>query len=341
MNNNGTSQQQETTMSMTMAAATTAGDLVNSKTICLALKIGRFGNHKQASLAGAVLSKDDSSQEPDKTLLSLSKRLLDSPELYAIGKHDATVASRVRQLAFTSLFKGGIYLIPIGMVETVEKILAEALETRKTLVDRAVEMYPTRIEETCKRLGVQANAGDYPSVERFRASFYMEHQYVTFETPSKLKAISTALFQAEVEKNRARLESVALECQQTMRAALLGLVEHLKDRLMPTDDGKHKRLHQATIGNINDFLAQFELRNVTDDAELGALVIKARAVMAGADHSLLKSDELVRQKLVADLGDLKAALDPLILEKGTRVITFEEDEASAEAEVVVLESAQA
>lgn len=309
----------------TMTETVTPGQLVAAKTICLVLKMGSFGNTKQASLGGAVLSQEDPSKEPDKTLLRLTKTLLDSPELEAIRKHDRDLAAKIRAMSFSSLFKGGVYLLPIGMVTTAEEILKVAEEARQQLVEAAVEAYPTRMEETIKRLAITASPMDYPSQDRFRATFYIEYSYVTFETPSRLKAISAALFQAETEKARVKLESVAHECEQTMRAGLLQMVEHLRERLTPNDDGKPKRLHDSTIGHLSEFLANFELRNVTDDTQLGVLVEKARAVMQGVDHKLLKNDELVRQKVLTELTLVKDALNPLVVDKGTRSITLDDE----------------
>ena len=71
---------------------------------------------------------------------------------------------------------------------------------------------------------------------------------MTFDTPRRLKAISAEIFKQEAEKARAKLESVAGECQQAMRAGLLDLVEHLAERLTPGEDGKPKRLHETTVG---------------------------------------------------------------------------------------------
>lgn len=294
------------------------GDLVSAKTICLVLKIGRFGNSRKASLVPVTV-------DADKTLLTLSKQLLDSPELEAIAKFDTALKARVRRLAYTSYFKGGVHLIPLAQVPDADAILNEAIPQRALLVDHAVAMYQTRIGETLERLGDLGNVGDYPSGERFRARFYLEYSYVTFETPSRLKAISAEIFKHETEKARAKLESVAGECQQAMRAGLLNLLDHLEDRLTPTEDGKPKRLHDTTIGHLNDFLATFELRNVTDDAELGAIVEQARNVMKGLDRKVLKSDELIRAKVVEQLSTVKAALDPLVIDKATRQIDLEDE----------------
>lgn len=305
------------------AAQISPGELVSAKTICLVLKMGSFGNTKQASLAPV-------SVDADKSLLRLSKTLIDSPELQAIQKFDRETAAKIRQMAFNSMFKGGVYLLPIAMVTTADEILKTAAEERKKLIDAACEKYLERVQETSQRLGVQANPNDYPPVERFRAAFYFEYSYVTFETPSRLKAISPELFKAEAEKARAKLESVAEECQQAMRAGLLSLVDHLAERLTPevdpeTGQTKTKRLHQSTITHLNDFLATFDLRNVTDDAQLGEIVQRARDVMDGVDHASLKNSEDVRKHLVDELTKVKNALDPLVVDKGNRSITFEDE----------------
>jgi hypothetical protein len=300
------------------ATKTAAADLVAAKTLCLVLKIGRFGNTKKASLAPVTV-------DADKKLLKLSKQLLDSPELEAIEKFDTALKARVRKFAYTSYFKGGVHLIPITQVPDVDEILKDAIPQRLDLVDRAVAMYQTRIGETLERLDTMGSVADYPSAERFRARFYLEHSYVTFETPSRLKAISAEIFKHETEKARAKLESVAGECQQAMRAGLVQLIDHLAERLTPDAEGKPKRLHETTVGHLNDFLATFELRNVTDDAELGAIVEQARSVMKGVDRKVLKSDDLIRQKVAEQLATVKAALDPLVEDKATRQIDLDDE----------------
>src|SRR6185436_8616204 len=95
---------QETT-TMTTALATldpdtdtqtgpTPGAKVAAKTICLILKIGRFGNSRKASLVPVTV-------DADKALLTLSKQLLDSPELVAITKFDSALTASIRKLAYT------------------------------------------------------------------------------------------------------------------------------------------------------------------------------------------------------------------------------------------------
>ncbi|MDO8795376.1 MAG: hypothetical protein Q7J25_12225 [Vicinamibacterales bacterium] len=305
----------------TEPVAPPSGSTLAAKTICLVLRGGSFGNARSCNLAAVTV-------DSDKTLLRMTKTLLDSKELHDVARLDSHVSAYLRSVAFPSMFKSGIHLIPVALVEVAIEKLEEFAERRKALVDLACAAYPQRIIETSARLGVMHQPDDYPSPERFRASFIFEYELVTFETPTRLKAISAELFEKERQKAQIKLSAVATECQQAMRAGLSKLVDHLVERLTPDPiTGKPKRFSKAVVGNLNDFLAMFELRDVTDDAELGALVKKARSVMAGVDPKLLGSDELVRQTITTEFAALKTALDPLVLEKGNRVITFEaEDE---------------
>lgn len=308
-----------TTQTATPEITVTPSQLVTAKTICLALHRGKFGNRKQASMA-------DIEVDADKSLLRMAKQLLDSKELQDIQRLDSEVASYLKRVAFPSQFKGGVYLIPVSMVTDIEGALQNFRTRREALIDVAVQMYPTRVEDTAARLGMVYNPRDYPSTDRFRACFTFDWQYVTFETPSRLKAISAQLFETERAKAEARLSAVADECRDAMRSGLATMIDRLVERLTPAEDGKKKVFTSTAVTNINEFLSTFELRNVTDDAELGALVEKARGIMTGIDVKTLRSDDLIRQGVAEKLTTLANALEPMTIDRGTRAISFADED---------------
>jgi len=297
---------------------------LTANTMCLVVRSGTFGNSKKASLAGAVLSGDDPTREPDKKLLSLSKTLLVSPELYAVSKFDAETGRMLRQIGFDSMFKSGVHLISVAQVLSTEKEMSARAEARLPLVSAAVATYEQRAMETSERLGVAYSPMDYPPVQEFASKFYFEWQWVAWDTPTRLKAISAEMFEYERAKAQSQLASVAQECQQAMRAGLLKLVDHLAERITCDEDGKVKRFKAATVENLNDFLATFELRNVTDDAALAEVVQRARAVMEGVDPTTIKKDDLTRRRIQEELAKLKGALEPMVVDVRTRVIEFED-----------------
>lgn len=292
---------------------------LTAKTVCLSVKGGLFGNSKQASLAGIEV-------DSDKTLLRLSKQLLASPELQAVSLHDGATGRILRSIGFPSMFRSGIYLISVAEVESTEAMLQDRATERAALVKAAVDSYPQRLKETIARLKDMSNLSDYPSQDRFAEFFYFEWSWIVWDTPTRLKAISADLFERERQKAQDSLAGVAEQCRQAMRAGLAKLVDHLTDRITPGDDGKPKRLDSRVIKNLNEFLTTFSLKDVTDDTALATLVEKARLVMEGVDTSVLKSDELIRTRVAAELTELSTALEPLIIDKGTRAISFDEEE---------------
>jgi hypothetical protein len=297
----------------------TAAAKVTEKTILIVVRKGRFNTKRQASLAAVDV-------ETDKSLVTLSKRILDSPELRAVQRHDSATTNYLRSLCLKSMFKGGVYVIPLGLVEEVNATLEARTADRLQLVDAAVATYEMRSAETSARLDVLDDPSDYPSTERFRASFYYEWQFVTFETPSKLKEIRPELFEIERQKAAAKLSAVADECRDALRLGMADLVAHMVDRLTPDASGKPKKFGKTIVQNFNEFFRTFELRNVTDDHELATLVTQAKAVLSGVDRDMLKKDEALRLATAAQFTALKAQLEPMTV---TRAIDLDDEDDDA------------
>ena len=71
-------------------------------------------------------------------------------------------------------------------------------------------------------------------------------------------------------------------------------------------------------------LDTFNLRNVTDDAELQALADQARALLQDVNIQDLKSTAQLRDRVCAGMQDIAAKLDTMVIRVG-RKIRFEED----------------
>ena len=80
---------------------------------------------------------------------------------------------------------------------------------------------------------------------------------------------------------------------------------------------------------LAQFMQIFEMRNIADDTELAALVVKARELMAGKDREILKSDADLRQSIATGFATMADKLDTMIVDRGTRQISLDDDEAVA------------
>lgn len=303
-----------------LATQTPAADLgarVMDRTLCLSLSIHRWGVSRKASMGAVTV-------QADKALCSLSKKLLASKKLTAIDGVTDKARAYLKETALPSFFKAGVYLVPMEMVTTIEaKLLVFRTEFDAAVAEFLAE-YPALVGEMADPLGVLYNPLDYPEVGKVAATFGFEWRYVSFDVPGRLKAISAVMFEQERAKAAEKLAMAAEEVQGALRLGLKGLVDGLVQKLQPTEDGKRRRLTEVSVEKLQTFLATFDLRNVTDDAEMTALVARAREVIGGKDVEQLREDKDLRASVLAAFSTLQNDIEPLVLGRGTRTLDLDE-----------------
>ena len=109
-----------------------------------------------------------------------------------------------------------------------------------------------------------------------------------------------------------------------MRASLLEMVNHLRDRLADQADGKPQRLRESTVQKLRDFLATFNLRNVVDDQELKEQVERAQALLEGVSTDELRNMPLVRASVRDGMASIAAQMDVLVNDRVSRKFRFDE-----------------
>lgn len=303
------------------ALLTPAAAVMQARVLTLSVRTSTFGNARKASLGAVTV-------ESDKALLRMSKLLLDSPELDAVHRFDGQTAKLLQaKAAGPSLLRAGI--LPIAAVEVVavDAWLTERAAHRQVLVDRAVETYALRRDETLLRLNVLANARDYPSSRGFRARFSFDWYWLQHGTPEALRSISPSLMEREQAKFRAELDRAAAEAQQGVREMLLLLTAHFVQKMAPAheDGGKRKILQARTVTKLKEFLATFDgIRNTTGDAEVAPLVARLRGLLDGRDPEMLRTDASVRAHVAAEMASVLTTLQPMVV--GRRLFTIEDEE---------------
>ena len=115
-----------------------------------------------------------------------------------------------------------------------------------------------------------------------------------------------------------------LEYRNQMRASLLEMVNHLRDRLADQADGKPQRLRESTVQKLRDFLATFNLRNVVDDQELKEQVERAQALLEGVSTDELRNMPLVRASVREGMANIAAQMDTLVSDRVSRKFRFDE-----------------
>lgn len=300
-----------------------------TRAVCVQLALSRLGTRRKVDpdrvTAPRRLANEGEQAGPDSDLLHVSAEILKSPELEAIRKHDRETSELLRSKASgPALFKGGVYLIALELLEATDRQLNARLDERAALVETFTGAYLRRKTETEAKLGTLADSFTWPDLARVRASFDARIRYLMLDTPESLKGISSEIFERERAKAASEWAEALDECRQVLRSAFADLVGHLADRLAPGEDGKRKIFRDSLVRNFSEFVDTFNARNIADDAQLADLVNRARDVMAGVSASDLRDADALRRDVAAKMAAIKTAIDPLVTEKPSRQYNDEE-----------------
>lgn len=288
------------------------------KTVCIKVRLSSMGNTRKVSTSQIEA-------DADKDLLRVSKHLLASAELKAIGRFDGEIRRLLYNICLP--FEIGIHLLPIAALKTVECRLRQFAEDRKQLVAAFITAYPSLCQDAAKRLRGLYNPADYPPVEEVEREFGFSWQYVSFGVPDQLKGISREVWEQEREKAAQRMAEASSEIQLVLRESMAKLVQHMANRLKEGRDGKPLRFKESTVSNLIEFLANFEFRNVTDDQELQALATQARQLLQGVSADDLRSTGDLRAKVQQGMTEIAAQLDTVMTRSGGRKFRFDEEES--------------
>lgn len=302
-------------------AAADNTQVVEDLSVLIQVRSGSFGNTRQVSASKVEV-------DADKDQLRISKNLLDSPELKKVRSIDSEIRQYLYNRCLPSVFRAGVYRLPYQLIEEVDSKLQDFAIARQKAVDDAAVAYPQRCEEAAKALRAVYNQRDYPSVDRFRSSFYLEWSYFETAAPGKLAAISKDIYEREREKAEGELRESVATIRGYLRESFADMVSHMVERLTgAAANGSPKVFKQSTIDNLGEFLDYFDKRNLTNDTQMADLVGKARALMNGVDAKTLRDDFATRKFIRDGFSQIQDNLDVMLTDKPKRRIRFEEGAA--------------
>jgi|ERR1700722_1829441 len=285
----------------------------------------RFGNLSFTK----KLPKSAVTTESDPERVSASKRLLDCPEADAIRSEFTRIRQFVTARTLPSPFGKGVYFVPNTRLEEVDNELDNAKKvTIPALGEALIAVYDIVLDKERTALGPNFAVTDYDTPAEIRERLSVEFSYMTFGVPQNLPE---QILSREAEKQRQRLVESVDVMQTLLRNEMAKLVEHAIDKLSGTkDNGKKSSFKNSLVGNIREFLALFADRNITDDTEMKALCDKAAQLLEGVDPQDLRDKEPLRESVARGFAEIKQALDGMLVPRGSRVITFEDEPEPAE-----------
>ena len=169
-----------------------------------------------------------------------------------------------------------------------------------------------------QRLGRLYDAGDYPS--EIRHVFGLDYDFPSVEPPAYLLRIAPDVYRQEQQRVAARFEEAVRLAEQAFVGELSQLVAHLTERLTAGPEGTKKVFRDSAVGNLTEFFEKFRALNIGSNAQLDSLVEQARQIVRGVEPQALRGQESLRQQVAAQLGQVQAALEGLVIDAPRRRI---------------------
>ena len=285
---------------------------IMTKTIAISVEFTSMGSQRKASLDGVSVNDD-----ADEKRLALSTRILKCVEMDAIRKlfHNLrlNLVDAKQGLVLPSLFKRGVYLVPLQSVDQVNTMLTQAKSALDVLVTKLTEVYDLRIQEDRVALGDRFKAKHYPSHADLREAFSISWNFLSLAVDSKLESISSEIFAAQKKLSQEKQDAVREEVTLVLRGAAYSLVATMHEKLSGFDEkGKPLIFRDSLVTNLLTFLNNFEVRNVLNDKELSDALGDVRSLLSGVTPDALRTQEGLRSAVGSQVGAIKDKLSGLM-----------------------------
>lgn len=252
-----------------------------------------------------------------------SKRIIKSKAVDDMRKLNYRVRAMLNKYSLNSLFRPGVYVIPMDYVEAVDVNLQSALNELKTVREQLVTEWSDVIDDAKERLGEMFNPNDYPSPESAAQEFDMTYRYVPIaQTPTVLQNLAADIYKADLERTKVETEKELEAFRAHLRVTLLEIVDNMRKTLTKPDDSK-RVFGQRFFKRLDEFLETFDVKNLSDDNDLKDIVDSLKKVATGADVKQLKESSDVQAALDTKLKDITHSMCSMLIEDDTRVIDLD------------------
>jgi len=242
----------------------------------------------------------------DSDFIGVTKALVPPKALRAIGM----VVSDARAFIYRKTLMSRTMPFPFAtaaMVPTIDNKLTDLSAQFEARVREFLTDYPTYKEEAMAVLGDLYNEADYPlDVEK---KFSFKWRFLSL-TPAGPSVLNPELLHREQEKFLQSVEEFRNEAMEALRMKFAEMVDNIVKQLSMG----RKSLREATIINIQEFMSDFSILNVAGDADLSALVAKARELLREASPERIKGSRTFREYVGEGMLSLQGELERMLVD---------------------------
>lgn len=249
--------------------------------------------------------------DADPAFINATKYLVDRDCLRPIEK----IRNEARSFIYNKTLPfpiPGLLFISRDMIPDVDREL-ERLKTKFMLeVSNFTANYNIFIDKAREKLNGLFNPLDYP--QDIWKCFAFKWDFINLSAPDKAQILSTEIY----EREQAKFEQTMLEFRQTavntLRTKFAEMVDHIVERL----SGERKIFKDTLIGNVKEFLDDFNKLNITDDTELSAQVERCKKILDGVNVDAIRDNETFRHNIANNMATVQSELNKMMIDRPVR-----------------------
>ncbi len=132
------------------------------------------------------------------------------------------------------------------------------------------------------------------------------------QAPGESQVLTPEIYAREKQKFEQTMFEFRETAMDTLRTSFSSMVERIAVSL------RGKRFHGSLVGNIQEFLTDFDTLNITDDTELSAQVERCKAIMSGVNPDSLRSNSAFRSGIAASMANVQTSLNKMMVDRPRR-----------------------
>lgn len=208
----------------------------------------------------------------------------------------------LRKIALPFPIKGCL-LVPKKLIPEIQEKLGNLKWKYDSAVEDFLYNYRQTVLDAKESLGELYDELDYPSREQLKNRFRFEWRHIVVG-PSNSRVLPPEIYKDEVEKFQNLMEQARQEAIASLRLEFVDLISNLNDKLKGAEDGRPKRLRDAAVDNLKQFLDSFADRNLFEDEQLAELVSRCSAIITGTNANQIRTNMQVKENLHNQMQEL-------------------------------------
>lgn len=249
------------------------------------------------------------------------RKLLLAPDSTALIKqHIGKARNYLRKISLPFPIKGCV-LVPKKLIPEIQEHLKEIEWHYNSAVEDFLYWYPQTVKDAKESLGELFDECDYPTQEAVKNKFRFQWRYITIG-PSVSRVLPPSIYKEEVKKFQELMEQARSEAITALREEFVDLVTNIADKLQNHDDGRPRRLRDAAVENLKQFLDNFSSRNIFEDAQLSELVEQCRGIITNTNANAIRGNTQVREEVHLQMEKILAGIDASLEDLPRRRLRF-------------------